>query len=281
MPGKVSQTAVMALRARLSAPALLAGLLLTPCALAAAEADCVIRPSETVNIGAPVTGLIAEVRRDRGDRVAEGEVIARLDDTLQAMAVRAAETRLESDAEIEAAQSRVGLLEAQLTRQQALLAREVISAATMAETETSLLIAINELRAARQNRLLAEVDLETAMAERERRRIRAPVDGVVLERGMAVGEFWSETAVLMTIARLDPLHVEAIVDLSLHGQITADQMAMVLPEAPVGGSHAARVSVVDPVIDAASGTFGVRLVLPNPDMALPAGLRCTVRFEAG
>ena len=39
--------------------------------------------------------------------------------------------------------------------------------------------------------------------------------------------------------------------------------------------------VVDRVMDAASGTFGVRLRLPNPDLALPAGIRCTVRFASG
>jgi multidrug efflux pump subunit AcrA (membrane-fusion protein) len=52
----------------------------------------------------------------------------------------------------------------------------------------------------------------------------------------------------------------------------------VMPEAPVGGKHEAKVIVVDPVIDAASGTYGVRLELPNPDWALPAGLKCRVRF---
>jgi multidrug efflux pump subunit AcrA (membrane-fusion protein) len=38
------------------------------------------------------------------------------------------------------------------------------------------------------------------------------------------------------------------------------------------------VIVVDPVVDAASGTFGVRLELPNPEHAIPAGLKCRVRF---
>ena len=40
----------------------------------------------------------------------------------------------------------------------------------------------------------------------------------------------------------------------------------------------ARGQVVDRVVDAASGTFGVRLELPNPNYALPAGLKCKVRF---
>ena len=50
------------------------------------------------------------------------------------------------------------------------------------------------------------------------------------------------------------------------------------PEAPVNGAYQARVKVVDQVVDAASGTFGVRLELPNPGYRLPAGLKCKVRF---
>jgi multidrug efflux pump subunit AcrA (membrane-fusion protein) len=53
---------------------------------------------------------------------------------------------------------------------------------------------------------------------------------------------------------------------------------MVSPEEPVGGEYPATVTVVDRVVDAASGTFGVRLELPNPDRALSAGLKCRVRF---
>ena len=45
------------------------------------------------------------------------------------------------------------------------------------------------------------------------------------------------------------------------------------------GEYAARVKVVDRVVDAASGTFGVRLELPNPQGAVPAGVKCKVRFE--
>jgi len=32
------------------------------------------------------------------------------------------------------------------------------------------------------------------------------------------------------------------------------------------------------VVDGTSGTFGVRLELPNADYAVPSGLRCQVRF---
>ena len=45
------------------------------------------------------------------------------------------------------------------------------------------------------------------------------------------------------------------------------------------GIYDAKVTVVDRVVDAASGLFGVRLELPNPDYKLSAGLKCQVTFE--
>ena len=50
---------------------------------------------------------------------------------------------------------------------------------------------------------------------------------------------------------------------------------------PVGGRFTGRVTIVDRVFDSSSGTFGVRIELPNPDHSLPAGHRCTVTFEKG
>ena len=49
-----------------------------------------------------------------------------------------------------------------------------------------------------------------------------------------------------------------------------------VPELFDRGEHVAAVKTVDRVIDAASNTFRVRLELPNPNGALPAGLRCKV-----
>jgi multidrug efflux pump subunit AcrA (membrane-fusion protein) len=44
------------------------------------------------------------------------------------------------------------------------------------------------------------------------------------------------------------------------------------------GIFNAKVVVVDKVIDAASGTLGIRLQLPNPDNKIPAGIKCSVQF---
>jgi hypothetical protein len=77
---------------------------------------------------------------------------------------------------------------------------------------------------------------------------------------------------------MDPLRVGTYLPLSFYGHIKVGDAAEVLPEAPVGGSYQAKVAVVDQVFDAASGTIGVRLELPNPALRLPAGIHCRVNF---
>ena len=44
-------------------------------------------------------------------------------------------------------------------------------------------------------------------------------------------------------------------------------------------SHIAVVTNVDRVADAASGTFGVLLKMPNSGLRIPSGIRCNLEFE--
>ena len=80
--------------------------------------------------------------------------------------------------------------------------------------------------------------------------------------------------------RSEPLRVEVFVATSYYGQILSGSKAQIRPEDPIKGTYTATVTVVDHVMDAASGTFGVRLALPNPDLKLPAGIRCKVEFAS-
>ena len=60
--------------------------------------------------------------------------------------------------------------------------------------------------------------------------------------------------------------------------IRVGMRAQVTPQIPGGEMHLANVTVVDRLVDAASNTFGVRLQLPNPDYAIPGGVRCDITF---
>ena len=145
------------------------------------------------------------------------------------------------------------------------------------EAETQKILAEIGVLEAKENRELAELELERARTALAQRTLRSPIAGVVTERLLTPGEFVKGTAIVK-LAKIDPLHVEVITPVAMLGKIAVGGRGEVLLEAPVGKSYAATVTVVDRVVDAVSGTFGVRLLLPNPDYRLPAGLKCKVRF---
>jgi multidrug efflux pump subunit AcrA (membrane-fusion protein) len=99
-----------------------------------------------------------------------------------------------------------------------------------------------------------------------------------MERFLSPGEYIEDQPVVK-LAQIHPLHVEVFAPVELLGAVKVGMQAEVVPENPVGKVYKAKVTIVDRVIDAASGTFGVRLELPNPKYKLPAGLKCRVTFS--
>lgn len=77
---------------------------------------------------------------------------------------------------------------------------------------------------------------------------------------------------------INPLNVEVVVPVRRHGSIHKGMTAEVRPESPVGGVYRGKVVIVDMGIDAASGTYRVRVELSDANLKLPAGLKCKVRF---
>jgi RND family efflux transporter MFP subunit len=132
---------------------------------------------------------------------------------------------------------------------------------------------------ARLEQEITQAEYERAQALVRRRTIHSPVDGVVVAVNMSPGEYVHEQSHLMSVAAIDPLYVEVYLPVVSYENIIAGMTATVRPEQPIGGEYPATIAVIDPVFDAASRTFGVRLELPNPDFQLPAGVRCTVEFD--
>ena len=155
--------------------------------------------------------------------------------------------------------------------------KALIPAGEMDEAETNKQLAELALLEAADAQRLAELELQRAKAELTRRTIRSPISGVVVERFLTPGEFTKEKPILK-LAQIDPLRVEVFAPTALLNRITVGMRAQVMPDAPVSGTYEARVIIVDRVVNAASGTFGVRLELPNHGYRLPAGLKCTVHL---
>jgi membrane fusion protein, multidrug efflux system len=209
-----------------------------------------IEPYLTVRLSSQVPGILETVAVDRGDMVKKGQIVA----TLRAGVEKA---------DVEQARAQVEFTRRKLARNKELFDKEHLSAHEKDEIET-------EIRK-------GEAVLQEAMEKLEMRSIRSTVDGVVVKRELAAGEYVGDKPIL-TIAQIDPLNVEVVVPVKQYGVILRGMLAEVKPEAPVSGSYTGKVVIVDRVMDAASGTFGVRIEVPNPTNAIPAGLRCRVRF---
>jgi len=241
------------------------------------DLDCLIEPSQVVTVSMPVEGLLDTVTVDRGDRVKKGQVLATLESSVERATVAVARARAAMEAPNKSNQVRIDFGDRRLTRTELAYKEGGVPLKEVDEAETSKILAEIGLLEARENKRLAEVELERAEAALALRTIPSPVRGVVMQRFLSPGEF-AKQAPILKLAQIDPLYVEVIAPVAILGKIAVGMRADVMPEAPVGGVHAARVKVVDQVVDAASGTFGVRLELPNPGYRLPAGLRCKVRF---
>lgn len=266
-----------------AATALLAwtlGLALLASAPAAAREvdDCLVDPSATVRVGSPVSGLVGEVMVARGDAVRRGQPVARLESAVEAAAVALDRFRAESRAGVAAQEARLGFSRARLARTEQLVDRGITSRERYEELLAEVAVDEQALVQEEQERRLAELQLARARAALEQRTIRAPIDGIVVERPLSAGEYVHQDTPLVILARLDPLHVEVFLPVAVYPEIRIGMEAIVRPRDPIGGAYPARVSVVDRVFDPASNTFGVRLELPNPDGALPGGMRCTVDF---
>jgi RND family efflux transporter MFP subunit len=249
-------------------------------ATAAQDFDCLIEAKQYVEIRSPVEAIIESVRVARGDMVSKGQVLVTLQSGPERAAYDLARSRASMQGEVKAAEARAELAQKKFQRAQDLYERKFISSNARDEADAELRIATEELQRARDNQRLSSHEARRAGELLDLRTIRSPFNGVVVEVLLKPGEFGATSIrdPIMKLAEIDPLHVEVLLPVSMYGAVKTGQEATVTPETGGTGKLKTRVSVVDRVIDAASGTFGVRMVLPNPKAEVPAGIRCKVSF---
>ena len=214
------------------------------------ELECLVEPHVLVNIGSSVDGVLDEVLVNRGDQVRRGQVVARLQSGVEAAAAKLSEARVEFGRR-------------KLERSESLFEKQLISVQEKDELVTEVKLREEELKK----------DVETLRL----RTIVSPIDGVVVERRMTPGEFIrTDKSVVLRLAQINPLNVEVIAPARLFKSVQVGMSGRVSLAPLFPGSYQARVVVVDKLIDAASGTLGVRLQLANPDNKIPAGIKCSV-----
>ncbi|MFW2373350.1 MAG: efflux RND transporter periplasmic adaptor subunit [Gammaproteobacteria bacterium] len=212
--------------------------------------DCMIEPNITVELSSPVSGVLDTLTVDRSDEVKKGDLVATLKSDAEKVSVKTSEERLKLSA---------------LEHKRAV------------ELYREKAITLSDRDKLENEKILYELDLQHAKANLNLRQIRSPIDGVVVKLYSTPGEF-VETKPIIKLAQVDPLKIEVVSPVSNYGKIVKGMRARILPEFGVYQDLVAEVVVVDKVIDAASGTFGVRLELANKDHTIPGGLKCKVHF---
>jgi RND family efflux transporter MFP subunit len=248
-------------------------------AAAAQDYDCIIEARQVVDIRSPVEGLIERVAVERGEVVKRGQVLVTLESGPERAALAVAKQRAGAIGAVRSAQAKLDLALKKEKRAEELARQSFISSNALEEARTERSLAESELNVARDNQRLAELEVQRAAELLNLRTIRSPVNGVVVDRYLKAGEM-AATSVkdpILKLAEIDPLNVEVILPASLYGSIQQGDRAEVSPETPAQ-KFVAQVKVVDRVINAASGTFGVRLELPNEKQLVPAGAKCRLRF---
>lgn len=205
-----------------------------------------IAATDSVEMSFRQAGRVTDVLVDKGDRVAEGQELARLDSVQQDQALRVAEAGL--------AAARAALSQARQAsdRAQALLDRGVGTRAARDDAVQAL----SEAQGAVER---AESTLDQARRAVRDTILRAPGDGVVTARDMAPGQIVGAAQVVLTIATLDGL--EAVfnapdhprLDSAMGGPVRLDTIDLDRPE--MRGT----VTEISPLVDPASGTVTMRV----------------------
>lgn len=268
----------MNFRGRSAVNALLWGVLISPCDASGGEQlDCIIEPEMTIELSTSVDGIVESVAVDRSDRVDKGQVVARLEASLEKAGVAVAAAQAKMDDDIRAKQVNKKFAERKQRRAAELFEKKVGSSYEKDEAETEARLAELALQQAHNEKKLAQLELQRAEAALQLRTVTSPISAIVVDRYVHPGESVKDKP-LLKLAQIDPLRVEIIAPSELFGRIKPGMQAEIFPEAPAQGSYLAKVSVVDNIIDAASGTFGIRLTLPNPKYEVVGGLKCLASF---
>ena len=235
------------------------------------SANGTLNPVVLISVGTQVSGTVKKLYVDFNDKVKKGQALLELDDALVSAAER------QSAANVVNAQAALELALASEARMNALFAQEYVSK--------------QEYDQARQALKSAQAQLALARAQNDRDRanlnftvIRSPVDGVVIDRVVDLGQTVAasfQTPVLIKIAqdltemRIDTSFAEADI-----GEIREGQKARFTVDAFPNRNFSGEVQQIrlNPTNQQNVITYNVRVTVANPDHVLLPGMTAYVNI---
>lgn len=238
-------------------------------------------------VSAEITGRIREVLVEEGASVAEGEVLARLDDDRARLDLELLQTQARS------ARLRIDSLDAQLTEARVVLDRAQrleerqfgsLAAVTAAQAQADSLTA--QISAAQADAAAAEVRVANQRDLVERHVVRAPFAGVVIAKNAQVGEILSPVSAgggftrtgVATLVDMDSLELEVDVNEGQIQRVSPGQSVEAVLDAYPDWEIPAVVEAIIPTADRARATIQVRVRLLERDPRLLPDMAARVTF---
>ena len=241
---------------------------------------CLIGPERTADVGTPVIGVVSDIRVERGDMVRKGQTLVVLEQNIERAQVLAVTARHAIESDVRSAEANLAHAKERHERMKSLSDSGAVAALSIEQARAEFDVAAQRVLQARGQRKVVLQELGVAQAQLAQRTLKAPFDGVVVEKLAQEGER-VEDKPIVRVAQLDPLRVELVMPAARWGSMQRGDAVTLIPDLPTVSKLVAKVTHIDKTLDAASNTFRVRLVLPNPDYKVPAGARCRVDTPNG
>jgi len=210
-----------------------------------------LRSDETVILRPEIVGRVAQILFKEGERVAEGAVLLKLDDSVQ-------------KADSDRAKANLVLSKSKYDRAVDLRNQGFISSQAKDEAENMLKV--------------AEADFELVQARLAKTAIRAPFSGTVGLRQVSVGDYVKEGQDIVNLESLDPLKLDLRVPEIYHSQVKDGQTLQITLDAIPDRAFDGRVSAINPLIDANGRSIVIRAQVPNKGGTLRPGMFARVRL---
>jgi membrane fusion protein, multidrug efflux system len=227
-----------------------------------------ILPDKQSEVAASVGGRITATLVERGAAVRIGQVIAVVDSKQAGLSAQAAV------AQYQAAESQVTLAKQDCERADKLMAQGAIAQAEFDRLKTQCSAQLSQANSARANADIAgKLAADTI--------IRAPMDGIIGERYINVGEYVQPSTKVASIYAVNPVRISISVPEDVVGQVNRGQELMVRVAAYGQRRFPATIEYVSPALRSATRDLIVEAKAKNDDLALKAGMFATVELAVG
>ena len=248
-----------------------------------------LQPTNQVDVGSELSGIVDSVLVDINDRVKKGQVLARLDvSKLNDQTAKSRAALASAEAGVEQAQATVIESHANLQRLQEvfkLSGGKVPSKAEMETAKATATRAVANLAAAKASVTQARATLSSDDTNLAKASIRSPINGVVLARKVEPGQTVAaslQAPVLFTLAEdLSQMELQVNVDEADVGQVQQGQQASFSVDAYPGRKYPATISRVSFGSQVSEGVVSYPTVLKvsNDDLSLRPGMTATAEIS--